>query len=134
MASQSFSRQENARMTFRQVFHLLMAMTFVGTLASALVPLYFGSEPQFVNPETAEAPDLTVEDVLRQQERGFARVLEREPNNPVALEGLAMTRLELGDAAGAIAPLEHLVQDFPDRADYHQMLIKAQVAVAKASD
>ncbi|MEA5420526.1 tetratricopeptide repeat protein [Spirulina sp. CCNP1310] len=55
---------------------------------------------------------------LESQEAGYAAVLEREPENPVALEGLVQTRIELGKLKEALGPLEQLSAMQPDNQEY----------------
>ncbi|GBL13821.1 beta-barrel assembly-enhancing protease [Microcystis aeruginosa NIES-1211] len=46
--------------------------------------------------------------------KGYEKILEREPDNPTALQGLAEARLQLKDFIGAREPLEKLYQKYPD--------------------
>jgi tetratricopeptide (TPR) repeat protein len=50
---------------------------------------------------------------LERQIEGYQLVLEREPNNPTALDGLASSLLQAGRLQQAIAPLETLVKRQP---------------------
>ena len=51
---------------------------------------------------------------LRELEANLLLVLDREPNNPNALQNLVRVRLELGDLPGAIDPLDKLITLFPE--------------------
>ena len=66
------------------------------------------------------------ESLLAAQERGYQTVLQREPQNQTALEGLANVRLQMNNQVGAIEPLEKLVKLNPDRLDYKALLEQAK--------
>ncbi|AFY38037.1 hypothetical protein Lepto7376_1703 [[Leptolyngbya] sp. PCC 7376] len=51
---------------------------------------------------------------LQELEANLLLVLEREPNNPNALQNLTRVRLEMGDLPGAIDPLDKLITLFPE--------------------
>jgi hypothetical protein len=68
----------------------------------------------------------STESQLQTQVKGYELVLQREPNNQMALEKLSIIRLNSGDNQGAIALLEKLSQQHPDRQDYKTLLTNVQ--------
>jgi predicted Zn-dependent protease len=70
---------------------------------------------------------------LQAEEKGFAAVLKREPNNQTALKGLVSIRMRQGDAPGTKAALEQLVKLNPTNTEYKELLdaINKQMAEAK---
>jgi cytochrome c-type biogenesis protein CcmH/NrfG len=68
----------------------------------------------------------STESQLQTQVKGYELVLQREPNNQMALEKLSIIRLNSGDNQGAIALLEKLVKLHPDRQDYKILLTNVQ--------
>ncbi len=68
----------------------------------------------------------STESQLQTQVKGYELVLQREPNNQIALEKLSIIRLNSGDNQGAIALLEKLSQQHPDRQDYKILLTNVQ--------
>ena len=66
---------------------------------------------------------------LQKQAQGYKLVLQREPNNQVALEKLSIIRVRSGDTQGAIALIERLVKLHPDRQDYKTVLAEVKKRV-----
>ncbi|MBD2462312.1 tetratricopeptide repeat protein [Oscillatoria sp. FACHB-1407] len=107
--------------TQRRTFIFVSGVLFLGSMAASTVNLVVtGLLP------TESAPVVSEESSIEAQVRGYELVLQREPNNITALEGLANTRLEMNDPKGAIAPLEKLVKLNPDNADYAAQLAEAR--------
>ena len=69
---------------------------------------------------TAEEPDLEA------RAHGYTLVLEREPDNQTALRGLLEVRIQQGDAAAAIEPLERLAALNPAVTDYQVLLAQTK--------
>ena len=57
---------------------------------------------------------------------GYALVLEREPDNQAALEGLVEARISLGDLAGAAEPLTRLAEINPQEPRYAILLAQTK--------
>ncbi|OUL24483.1 hypothetical protein BV378_19060 [Nostoc sp. RF31YmG] len=101
----------------RQRFLTVVSIvSFFGSIIFSAVPAI----QQAMNP-----PKVAVgspENSLEKQAKGLEMVLQREPENQVALEGLVNVRLNLKDTQGAIQPLEKLVKLRPERQDYKVVL------------
>ncbi|MDK3160113.1 tetratricopeptide repeat protein [Kamptonema cortianum] len=82
-----------------------------------------------LTPTEVTAP--TVEDQLASQEKGFQSVLAREPQNAVALEGLARVRWQQNDFQGALEPVETLVKLYPNRPEFQSLLSQVQEKLAE---
>ncbi len=73
---------------------------------------------------TAASGDRQAE--LEGRANGYELVLEREPDNQAALEGLVEARIGLGDLAGAAEPLSRLAELNPQEPRYSVLLAQAQ--------
>ena len=109
----------------KQIFAFVSMAGFAGSTIFGMVSLF--SSGLSSQHQQKQAPVVvSQESLLAAQERGYMGVLQREPQNQTALEGLANVRLEMGNHKGAVEPLEKLVKLNPDRADYKVLLGEAR--------
>ncbi|MEM0979769.1 MAG: tetratricopeptide repeat protein [Cyanobacteria bacterium P01_H01_bin.58] len=98
-------------------------------LAASVLPFFIGQGNQHsaATPSTQPIPGQTdAQAELAARAQGYEQVLEREPDNQVALEGLVEARIQLGDLQGVIEPLEKLAELQPDVPDYRVLLGQAK--------
>lgn len=83
-------------------------------------------------PKNAQTATPSPNSQLEEIEKGYERVLEREPENQFALQKLVEIRIQMNDLPGALAPMEKLVKLNPDNAQYKALLagIKERVGTA----
>jgi len=102
----------------------LSIVSFTGFTGFRVIQLFQSAISYDDQPAVEET--VALNEQLQTQERGYEIVLEREPDNVVALEGLANTRMEMGDYEGAIAPLEKLLEMYPGFPQYQTLLQEAK--------
>ncbi len=88
------------------------------------------SEPSANPTSTATSSQ---QEQLQKIAQGYEQVLQREPNNPNALQGLIEARLQMNDLQGAIPPMEKLVSLYPQETKLKEILsvIKKQADLQK---
>ena len=85
----------------KQIFALVSMVGFGGSAIFGMVNLFSsGLSSQHQQKPTPVA--VSQESLLAAQERGYVGVLQREPQNQTALEGLANVRLQMNNKVGAI--------------------------------
>ena len=108
------------------------AILFIGGgafLGTAMLPIIGGflsgnNTANDHSPTSTSQTQISTEE-LEALEENLLVVLEREPNNPNALQNLIRVRLELGDLQGSIDPLDKLITLFPE--DQVLKDLKAQI-------
>lgn len=105
---------------YQRILILLSGLAFLGSTGFALFGLF--TKPPTDPQSQAQQQNQSQENQLKQQEKGYEAVLAREPNNVVALQGLAEIRFVLKDFQGAIAPIEKLVKLYPQDPDLKNWL------------
>ncbi|MEG4231953.1 tetratricopeptide repeat protein [Microcoleus sp. Pol11C3] len=108
----------------KQIFALVSMVSFGGSAIFGIVTLFSSGLSSQHQQKPAAA--VSQESLLAAQERGYQTVLQREPQNQTALEGLANVRLQMNNKLGAIEPLQKLVKLNPDRVDYKALLGQAK--------
>ncbi len=83
---------------------------------------------QFAKDPNQEVITLSKQELsmLEAEASGYQKVLEREPNNDTALNGLLKIRLQQKDLTGAIAPLAKLAKIHPEQTEYSTLLAQAK--------
>jgi len=109
----------------KQISALVSMVSFGGSAIFGIVSL-FSSGLSSQHQQKPAAVVVSQESLVAAQERGYVTVLQREPQNQTALEGLANVRLQMNNKVGAIEPLEKLVKLHGDRADYKELLGQAK--------
>ena len=87
------------------------------------------SPQQANNPSSAPAQAQPEQENLADQARGYEAVLEKEPENESALQGLIEVRIQQGDIEGALPPLEKLADLNPEQQAYRILLAQAKQQV-----
>ncbi|WP_310488939.1 tetratricopeptide repeat protein [Chamaesiphon sp. VAR_69_metabat_338] len=111
----------------RWVINLVVAVSLLALTGFSLFPIFnlvldggvaVATEPNSLS--TAQTNQ------LQSQAQGYAKVLQREPDNQVALKGLLDTRLQLGDIKGSLSPLEKIAALNPQMPDYTVLLAQTK--------
>ena len=112
----------------KPILHRVLAVvggvSFLGSTIFGISSLVRDSftQPSPTNTNTV----VTQQQRLEAQERGYETVLQREPQNQVALEGLVQIRLQMNNLQEAVEPLESLVKLHPERYDYQTLLAQVK--------
>jgi cytochrome c-type biogenesis protein CcmH/NrfG len=112
--------QNTSQKPLQRILIIISGVAFAGSTVFGTIGLFTSAfqEPK----DTAKTAAASKDSQLKAQERGYERVLQREPENQVALQGLVQARLQMNDLQGAVEPMEKLVKLNPERADYKALL------------
>lgn len=126
--------KKSANKTFQRLIIIASSLALVGSSAFLLIEALFSDRQQSSSSQTNT--NIAAIEQLKAQAKGYEKVLEREPNNSVALQNLAKIRLQLQDYRGAVAPLEKLVELYPKETIFQQLLaqVKQRIQEQKQSE
>lgn len=113
---------------------ILSGLAFAGTSIFGMAELFMKGfqEP----PKNAQTATPSPNSQLKEIEKGYERVLQREPENQFALQKLVEIRIQMNDLQGAVAPMEKLAKLNPDNAQYKALLagIKERVGTTGTTE
>jgi cytochrome c-type biogenesis protein CcmH/NrfG len=105
---------------FFRILIIISGLSFAGSTVFGLFGLF--TKAFQAQPNTAQSAAVSKNAQLEAQEHGYELVLQREPENQIALKGLVDTRLQMNDLPGAVEPLEKLIKLEPDNTGYKALL------------
>lgn len=97
------------------------------TLFFTLAGLFSGNNNPRTPQEAATEQTDAINKELAARASGYEIVLKREPDNQVALQGLAQTRIEMDDWQGAVEPIEKLVELNPQEPVFLERLAAVRI-------
>lgn len=109
--------------------YIVIVLAILALLGFSLLPVLSSATGRYQSQTTTQETPAQVE--LATQAKGYELVLQREPENQTALQGLLESKLKLGDITGALAPLEKLADLNPNQPDYRILLAQAQEQVGE---
>ena len=112
------SRKNEQKKRILRIFTLISAIAFLGSTGFNLIRMI--TNPAQSIQVSTQAEDLAQQ--LQAQARGYEKVLQREPENQTALQGLVEIRLQMNDFERIVEPLETLIRLNPEQEQYKTLL------------
>lgn len=125
------------------LIRVVLGVAILAFVGLSIIPIFSAirDERQATAPTSPETTTVTEakKSELQSQENGYEAVLQREPENQTALQGLLQTRLQkiqakTGEVKDIIDPLQKLSQLDPGRAEYKILLAQAQQQVGNQEE
>lgn len=115
--------QNTSQKPLQRILIILSGIAFAGSTVIATAGLFMSAFQEPKDTAKTATATATQDTQLKAQASGYEQVLQREPENQVALQGLVQIRLQMKDFKGAVSPMEKLVKLNPDKADYKALLV-----------
>ncbi len=115
----------------RWLINVVLIVATVGLLGVTMIPLLTsalsGDAQSKASPNPSQSASSDGRKVeLEAQAKGYEAVLQKEPDNQVALRGLLDARRQLNDPKGMVEPLEKLSQLNPGMTEYAVLLAQVK--------
>ncbi|PSB35514.1 tetratricopeptide repeat protein [Chlorogloea sp. CCALA 695] len=115
----------------RWLINIILVVATIALVGGSMLPLLTStieqSQPPTASPLASGQTPTAQKSQLTDQVRGFELVLQREPENQTALQGLVDAKIKLGDVKGAIPSIEKLAALNPTQTQYTLLLAQAKV-------
>jgi hypothetical protein len=123
------SESSKARPLWKKLLIFGFGLAFLGTMTLPMLSAFRGGDSAANRPNPTNPQSTLSADQIEEIESGYEKVLEREPNNVTALQGLAESRLKRGDLRGGLVPLKKLAAQFPEEKELAKLVtaIEAQL-------
>ncbi len=117
---------------------LISVVSFFGTTAVGAVKMWqeIAKQPA---PSAQATPVIAKPDLIQRRISGYETVLAKDPKNAEARQGLQLSLEDLTNSyiaadnyQASVAPLERLLKDYPDRADYKKALAESRRKIQPA--
>ncbi|MEM9542564.1 MAG: tetratricopeptide repeat protein [Cyanobacteria bacterium P01_E01_bin.42] len=112
---------------FQRVIIIVSGLAFLSSMGIMAASVWSGDPNSQHSGHSGQLGEEEFNNQLLAQESGYVAVLEREPENEIALQGLIQTRLALQKWEEVIEPLEILAERAPDSSDVWQALAVARI-------
>lgn len=114
------NKQKNK--TLLRVATLIMGLGFAGSTLAIALSSVFSQNNYTASEAQPSADNPSTEKQIQMQVKGYEKVLEREPENLTALQGLAQIHLQTGNTKQAIPVLEKMVKYYPEQPEFAGIL------------
>lgn len=118
--------------SLQRLLVIVFGLAFVGSTGAVIVGGLLNREGATASQSAYPEAPSPIEQ-LQSQAKGYAKVLEREPENPTALQGLLQISLQTGDLKAAMSPLKKLVAIYPERTDLANLLTELEGELVRQS-
>jgi cytochrome c-type biogenesis protein CcmH/NrfG len=117
--------------SYKKIIIIVSGLVFLGSMSVLpMLGLFKGNSSEPSKAPVAQSPGAPPsQEQIKAIENGYAKVLEREPDNVTALKGLAEVRLKQGDLQGGLIPLKKLAQQFPEKKPLAELVTKIETAL-----
>lgn len=119
------------RKQLQRLIILLFGLAFIGSTGFAVIGSLFNRDNTVADTATNNSAAPSVDEQLQAQARGYAKVLEREPENVAALSGLVQTSIQTGNLEAAIPPLQKLIELYPEDTQLTTLLTEIEARIAQ---
>jgi cytochrome c-type biogenesis protein CcmH/NrfG len=115
--------------SYQKIIIIVSGLVFLGSMSVLPMLGLFQDNPSNApkTPPSQGQGTPPSQDQIKAIEKGYEKVLEREPDNPTALQGLAEIRLKQGDLKGGLVPLKKLSSLFPEEKQLAELVKKIEI-------